>query len=79
LSGWRLPGEGVAFPSWIATNVREVVVRRYRIVYQLAPDGIVVLVVFESPGGFRVALAGSTRKIGRPWVTVLRRTCRDGS
>jgi hypothetical protein len=36
-------------------DLREVVVRRYRIVYQLAPGGIVVLAVFEShrrlPGG----------------------------
>ncbi len=29
-------------------DVREVVVRRYRIVYQVAPGSIVVLVVFES-------------------------------
>ena len=51
----RMPRAGRRVPELGRDDVREVVVRRYRIVYQLSPDGIVVLVVFEShrqlPGG----------------------------
>jgi plasmid stabilization system protein ParE len=51
----RMPRAGRRVPELGRDDVREVVVRRYRIVYQIAPDGIVVLVVFEShrqlPGG----------------------------
>ncbi len=51
----RMPRVGRRVPELGRDDVREVVVRRYRIVYQLSPDGIVVLVVFEShrqlPGG----------------------------
>jgi plasmid stabilization system protein ParE len=44
----RMPRAGRRVPELGRDDVREVVVQRYRIVYQLAPDGIVVLVVFES-------------------------------
>ena len=51
----RMPRAGRRVPELGRDDLREVVVRRYRIVYQLSPDGIVVLVVFEShrqlPGG----------------------------
>ena len=51
----RMPRAVRRVPELGRDDVREVVVRRYRIVYQLSPDGIVVLVVFEShrqlPGG----------------------------
>jgi plasmid stabilization system protein ParE len=51
----RMPRAGRRVPELGRDDVREVVVRRYRIVYQIAPDSIVVLVVFEShrqlPGG----------------------------
>jgi len=44
----RMPRAGRRVPELSRDDVREVIVRRYRIVYQLARDGIVVLVVFES-------------------------------
>jgi toxin ParE1/3/4 len=44
----RMPRAGRRVPELGRDDVREVLVRRYRIVYQLSPDGIVVLVVFES-------------------------------
>jgi plasmid stabilization system protein ParE len=51
----RMPRAGRRVPELGPDDVREVVVRRYRIVYQVSPGGIVVLVVFEShrqfPGG----------------------------
>jgi len=43
-----MPRAGRRVPELGRHDVREVVVRSYRIVYQLSPDGIVVLVVFES-------------------------------
>jgi plasmid stabilization system protein ParE len=50
-----MPRAGRRVPELGRDDVREVLVQRYRIVYQLSPDGIVVLVVFEShrqlPGG----------------------------
>jgi len=53
----RMPRAGRRVPELGRDDIREVVVRRYRIVYQLSPGGIVVLVVFEShrqiPGGIR--------------------------
>jgi len=38
----RMPRAGRRVPNWDADDVREVVVRSYRIVYQTFPDGIVV-------------------------------------
>jgi plasmid stabilization system protein ParE len=50
-----MPRAGRRVPELGRDDVREVVARRYRIVYQVSPGGIVVLVVFEShrqfPGG----------------------------
>ena len=51
----RMPRAGRRVPELGRDDVREVVVRSYRIVYQISPDCIVVLVVFEGhrqlPGG----------------------------
>jgi plasmid stabilization system protein ParE len=50
-----MPRAGRSVPELRRDDVREVVVRGYRIVYQLAARGIIVLAVFEGhrqlPGG----------------------------
>jgi toxin ParE1/3/4 len=43
----RMPRAGRRVSELGRDDVREVVVRHYRIVYQLAPHSLVVLVVFE--------------------------------
>ena len=42
-----LPEAGRVVPEFGRTDVREVLLRTYRIVYRVVPDGIVVLTVFE--------------------------------
>jgi toxin ParE1/3/4 len=44
----RFPRSGRSVPELRRDDIREVVVRNYRIVYRIEDDAIVVLVVFES-------------------------------
>ncbi len=49
----KLPRAGRVVPEFGRDDVREVLVKSYRIVYRIDPQGIVVLTVFESHKALR--------------------------